>query len=68
MPVPGWAWSRFDFEIILRDTPAGSLHAHVGYASDLFDAGTIDRLLGHFQTLLASVAADPEQRISRLGC
>ncbi len=66
VPVPGWAWSRFDFELILRDTTDGSLHADVGYASDLFDAGTIDRLLGHFQTLLTSVAADPEQHISRL--
>ncbi len=66
VPVPGWAWARFDFELILRDTPSGSLHAHIGYASDLFDPSTIDRLLGHFETLLASVAADPEQHISRL--
>jgi amino acid adenylation domain-containing protein len=66
LPVPGWNWSRFDFEMVLRDTPTGSLHAYVSYASDLFDPSTIDRLLGHFQTLLRSVAADPEQHISRL--
>jgi amino acid adenylation domain-containing protein len=66
LPIPGWNWSRFDLSMLLRDTPGGSLHAQVGYASDLFDPDTIDRLLGHFQTLLASLAADPEQHISGL--
>ena len=66
LPVPGWSWSRFDFDMVLRDIPDGSLHADVGYASDLFDPGTIDRLLANFQTVLASVAAEPEQRISQL--
>ena len=66
LPVSGWNWSRFDFEMILRDTPDGSLHADVGYASDLFDAGTIARLLANFQTVLSSIAADPEQHISQL--
>ncbi len=66
LPVPGWGWSRFDFDMVLRDTPDGSLHADVGYASDLFDPETIDRLVANFQTVLESVAADPEQHISRL--
>jgi amino acid adenylation domain-containing protein len=66
IPIPGWNWSRFDLSMILRDTPAGSLHAHVGYASDLFDEGTVDRFLGHFRTLLESVAAEPDQHLSRL--
>jgi amino acid adenylation domain-containing protein len=66
LPVPGWSWSRFDLDVILRDTPDGSLHADVGYASDLFDASTIERLLANFQALLESVASDPEQHLSRL--
>jgi amino acid adenylation domain-containing protein len=66
LPVPGWNWSRFDLDMVLRDNPDGSLRADVGYSSDLFDSRTIDRLLGHFQTLLQSVAADPDQHISRL--
>ena len=58
LPIPGWNWSRgFDLSMILRDTLEGSLHAHVGYASDLFDHSTVQRFLGHFQTLLASVVA-----------
>ncbi len=51
--------------MILRDTPEGSLHAHVGYASDLFDASTIDRFLANYQQVLVS-AADPDRPISRL--
>ena len=30
------------------------------YNTDLFDAATIDRMLGHFQTLLRAVVADPD--------
>ncbi len=36
------------------------------YSRDLFEAATIKRLLGHYQTLLAAVVADPGQRLSRL--
>ncbi|HKA54540.1 MAG TPA: MupA/Atu3671 family FMN-dependent luciferase-like monooxygenase, partial [Candidatus Binatia bacterium] len=36
------------------------------YNTDLFDATTIQRLLGQYQTLLASVAAHPEQTLATL--
>jgi amino acid adenylation domain-containing protein/thioester reductase-like protein len=36
------------------------------YNTDLFDAATIARMLGHFQTLLESVVADPDRRVSTL--
>ncbi|HEX7333555.1 MAG TPA: amino acid adenylation domain-containing protein [Pyrinomonadaceae bacterium] len=36
------------------------------YNSDLFDAATIRRLLNHYQTLLESILADPQQRIAEL--
>src|SRR5206468_4044269 len=32
----------------------------------LFDPDRMERLLGHFRTLLEGVAADPDQRVSRL--
>src|SRR6185295_18440779 len=38
----------------------------VEYATQLFDAGTIARLLGHFRILLEGIAADPERRLSDL--
>src|SRR5712692_7511013 len=34
--------------------------------ADLFEAETITRMMGHFQTLLESIVANPEQKISEL--
>ena len=36
------------------------------YSADLFDEATITRMLCHFQTLLESIVANPEQRIANL--
>src|SRR5919202_4578886 len=36
------------------------------YSADLFDEATITRLIGHFQTLLENIVANPEQRIANL--
>ena len=36
------------------------------YNTDLFEAATIARMLGHFQILLEAMVADPEQRLSDL--
>jgi non-ribosomal peptide synthetase component F len=36
------------------------------YSTDLFDAATITRMLGHFQTLLEGIVANPEQRLADL--
>ncbi|MFH0344255.1 MAG: amino acid adenylation domain-containing protein, partial [Chromatiales bacterium] len=38
----------------------------VTYNTDLFDFATITRLVGHYETLLESIVADPEQRLSAL--
>jgi amino acid adenylation domain-containing protein len=43
-----------------------SLFGVFKYNPDLFDAGTINRMEGHFQTLLESVVANPEQPVSQL--
>jgi amino acid adenylation domain-containing protein len=66
LPVPGWQWSRFDLSIVLRELQDGSLRAQLEYATDLFDASTIERLIGHYKTILASAANGPEQRLSEL--
>jgi amino acid adenylation domain-containing protein len=60
---PGTA--KFDIELDLSETPAG-VHAHLEYATDLFDAASMERLLGHFQTLLRGIVAEPGARLSRL--
>ncbi|MCY7283312.1 MAG: amino acid adenylation domain-containing protein [Cyanobacteria bacterium CAN_BIN43] len=36
------------------------------YSTDLFDAATISRMLGHFQTLLAEIIVNPDRQISTL--
>jgi non-ribosomal peptide synthetase component F len=42
------------------------LTASLDYNSYLFEAATIQRMLGNFQSLLEGIVADPEQRISGL--
>jgi amino acid adenylation domain-containing protein len=43
-----------------------TLKGQVVYSTDLFDDTTIKRMLGHFQTLLASIVVNPKQRLSDL--
>jgi len=57
--------ARFDLMLSVRETPK-ALAATLEYSTDLFDAATIKRMLGHYATLLAAVAADPDQPVSRL--
>jgi len=59
---PGTA--KFDLTVSL-DRSQG-FHAQVEYASGLFEAATARRLLGHFRTLLAGIAADPCARVAEL--
>ncbi|MCB0207971.1 MAG: amino acid adenylation domain-containing protein [Anaerolineae bacterium] len=55
----------FDLFLELSDHPA-SLVGAIKYASDLFDAATIQRMVEHFQILLTGIVANPQQRISDL--
>ncbi len=57
--------AKFDLTFLIRDA-ADSLKVEVEYNTDLFDAATISRMLGHYKTLLEAVAANPEQKISQL--
>jgi amino acid adenylation domain-containing protein len=36
------------------------------YSTDLFDASTIERMMGHLQTMLRSAARDPRQKVAAL--
>jgi len=55
--------AQFDLALELSETPHG-LTAEVKYTTDLFEASTIGRLIGHFQTLLGGIVADPEAHLS----
>ncbi|MDI5978875.1 non-ribosomal peptide synthetase [Amycolatopsis magusensis] len=56
--------ARADLELHLRDTPA--ISGHVSYSTDLFDAGTAERVVHQLETLLANVVGAPERRLSQL--
>jgi amino acid adenylation domain-containing protein len=59
--------SAFQFDLGLNcDTAADGLRIICNYNTDLFDAATIRRWLGHFRTLLEAVVADPAQSLERL--
>ncbi|MDQ2831348.1 MAG: condensation domain-containing protein, partial [Chloroflexota bacterium] len=57
--------AKFDLSLSITETPEG-LRAAFEYNSDLFDAPTIERMVGHFHTLLEGVIADPDRTISAL--
>jgi amino acid adenylation domain-containing protein len=57
--------AKFDLMLSLEED-AGGLSGFIEYNTGLFDAETVTRLLGHYQTLLEAVIANVEQRLSRL--
>ncbi|MGA7732187.1 MAG: amino acid adenylation domain-containing protein [Chloroflexia bacterium] len=57
--------SIVDLSITIMDTPQG-MQAQAEYSTDLFDASTIARLLGHYLTLLEAVTENPGVAISHL--
>ncbi|MDP2652369.1 MAG: amino acid adenylation domain-containing protein, partial [bacterium] len=57
--------AKFDLTLSVVEG-AGELKASLEYSTDLFEAGTIARMLGHFQRLLEGIVADPERRLSEL--
>jgi amino acid adenylation domain-containing protein len=66
LDVLDWDWSRFDLSFILLERGEGGIGGFAEYASDLFDAGTVERMLGHVETVLAAAVADPSRPISEL--
>jgi amino acid adenylation domain-containing protein len=55
------------FDLTLKLTELGEdLAGAFEYSTDLFDAPTVSRMAGHFQTLLRAVVADPAVAVRRL--
>ncbi|MFW9262285.1 amino acid adenylation domain-containing protein, partial [Nostoc sp. CALU 546] len=57
--------SKFDLTLSMENTPNG-LFGWWEYNTDLFDSSTIERMTGHFLTLLEAIVANPSERISQL--
>ena len=59
------AVSKFDLTLLMTETQQG-IEGTWEYRTDLFNVATINRMIGHFQTLLDSIVTQPEQRINEL--
>ncbi|GMQ82706.1 MAG: hypothetical protein BMS9Abin05_2165 [Rhodothermia bacterium] len=57
--------SKFDLTLNVFDEPAG-FRGSIEFSTDLFDASTIDRMIGHFETLLLAIVENPDEHVSRL--
>ncbi|MET0398037.1 MAG: AMP-binding protein, partial [Longimicrobiaceae bacterium] len=55
--------AKFDLELVLTDTGDG-LGGMLVYRPALFDAATIERLAGHLEAVLESMAAEPGRHLS----
>jgi amino acid adenylation domain-containing protein len=57
--------AKFDLLFWLEEKERG-LEGYVEFSTDLFDRVTVCRMVGHFNTLLHAIAADPECAVSDL--
>jgi len=57
--------SKFDLALFIEETERGLVGNWV-YKTDLFDAATVTRMTSHFETLLGSIVAQPDARLSAL--
>ncbi|GLV55543.1 hypothetical protein KDH_23870 [Dictyobacter sp. S3.2.2.5] len=61
----GTTTSKFDLALFISEQGHG-MKAELEYNTDLFDVETIEGMLAHFQTLLASIAANPDIPIKEI--
>ncbi|HYY41158.1 MAG TPA: condensation domain-containing protein, partial [Pyrinomonadaceae bacterium] len=57
--------AKFDVTLLLEERDGG-ITAQWEFNTDLFNAETIKRMAGHYETLLESIVAQPEQHIAAL--
>ncbi|MEH2267248.1 MAG: amino acid adenylation domain-containing protein [Nostoc sp.] len=57
--------AKFDLFLELFETPDG-ISGWFEYSTDLFDAATISRIGENFQTLVAGIVANPDQKVADL--
>ncbi|MCC5648472.1 amino acid adenylation domain-containing protein [Nostoc sp. XA013] len=57
--------AKFDLTLYVEDTKQG-LIGFLEYNSELFHADTVNRMVGHFKTILLGIIADSDRSISKL--
>ncbi|HEU4881180.1 MAG TPA: amino acid adenylation domain-containing protein, partial [Longimicrobium sp.] len=62
---PDFVFAKFDLTLALMATRRGLLGG-LNYSTDLFESGTVERMLGHLSRVLEQVAADADVRLSEL--
>nr|WP_281404395.1 non-ribosomal peptide synthase/polyketide synthase [Pyxidicoccus fallax] len=61
----GTGSAKFDLTLSIQEAPEG-MACIADYSTDLFDAGTMARMLEHLQVLLEAAVAQPDTRLSSL--
>ncbi|MBD2435190.1 non-ribosomal peptide synthetase [Nostoc sp. FACHB-110] len=57
--------AKFDMTLVMENSATG-LIGWWEYNTDLFDSTTIERMMGHFVTLLEAIVTNPQEKISQL--
>ena len=57
--------AKFDLSLVMAERREGLL-VHLEYNTDLYDRSTIDKLLGHFETLLLAIVSDKHMPVAEL--
>ncbi|MBT8421930.1 MAG: amino acid adenylation domain-containing protein, partial [Gammaproteobacteria bacterium] len=57
--------AKFDLSVLMEDRSDG-LAAWFEYSKDLYNADSIERMLGHYRKLLASIVAQPSAKLAEL--
>jgi amino acid adenylation domain-containing protein/non-ribosomal peptide synthase protein (TIGR01720 family) len=57
--------AKFDLSLAMRETESG-IEGVWEYNCDLFEASTIERMMGHFQVLLEGIVINPDESITNL--
>ncbi|RMP61353.1 hypothetical protein ALQ18_00744 [Pseudomonas marginalis pv. marginalis] len=67
--IEGLDWesktAHFDLDLDIQESTEG-IWATLGYAQDLFEAATVQRMARHWQNLLQGMVANPQQSLSQL--
>jgi len=56
--------TRYDVDLSIVENEDGTLTGLLIFSTDIFDAQTMDHLIGHYQRILESVVQNPEQSIA----
>ncbi|MEG4987494.1 amino acid adenylation domain-containing protein [Microcoleus sp. BR0-C5] len=60
------SWETTNYPLTVMAMPGAELTLKIGYSSSLFEDAAIARMLGHLQTLLEGMTANPERKLSEL--